>query len=84
MYITINEIDHQSRFDAWEGCSGPVHWDDPEEWDGEGGGREGQDGEHMYTHGLFMSIYGKKHYNRDLWDSIKCSNIFIIEGLEGE
>ena len=31
------------------GCSGLVHWDDPEGWDGEGGGREGQDGEHMYT-----------------------------------
>ena len=29
------------------GCSGLVHWDDPEGWDGEGGGREGQDGEHM-------------------------------------
>ena len=37
-----------------------VHWDDPEGWDGEGGGREGQDGEHMYTHGWFMSMYGKK------------------------
>ena len=22
-----------------------------------------QDGEHMYTHGWFMSIYGKNHYN---------------------
>ena len=33
------------------GCSGLVHWDDPEGWDGEGGGREGQDGEYMYTHG---------------------------------
>ena len=32
------------------GCSGLVHWDDPEGWDGEGGGRV-QDGEHMYTHG---------------------------------
>ena len=32
-------------------CSGLVHWDDPERWDGEGGGREGQDGEYMYTHG---------------------------------
>ena len=49
MYIIICEIDRQSRFDA--GCSGLVHWDDPERWDGEGGGREGQDGEHMYTHG---------------------------------
>ena len=33
------------------GCSGLVHWDDPEEWDGEGGGRGVQDGGHMYTHG---------------------------------
>ena len=23
------------------GYSGPVHWDDPEGWDGEGGGRGG-------------------------------------------
>ena len=49
MYIIICEIDCQSRFE--EGCSGMVHWDDPEGWDGEGGGKEGQDGEHMYTHG---------------------------------
>ena len=35
------------------GSSGLVHWDDPEGWgwDGDGGGREGQDGEHTYTHG---------------------------------
>ena len=44
-------------------CSGLVHWDDPEEWDGEGGGREGQVGEHMCTHGGFVSMYGKNHYN---------------------
>ena len=31
------------------GCSGLVHWDDP----------EGQDEEHIYTHGGFKSIYGK-------------------------
>ena len=41
------------------GCSGLVHWDDPEGWDGEGGGRGVQDGEHMYTHGGFKSMYGK-------------------------
>ena len=29
------------------GCSGLVHWEDPEGWDGEGGGRGDQDGEHM-------------------------------------
>ena len=41
------------------GCSGLVHWDDPEGWDGEGGERGVQDGEHMYTHGRFKSVYGK-------------------------
>ena len=41
------------------GCSGLVHWDDPEGWDGEGGGRGVQVGEHMYTHGGFMLMYGK-------------------------
>ena len=41
------------------GCSGLVHWDDPEEWDGEGSGRGVQDGKHMYTHGGSMSMYGK-------------------------
>ena len=41
------------------GCSGLVHWDDPDGWDGEGGGSGVQDGEHMYTHGGFKSMYGK-------------------------
>ena len=41
------------------GCSRLVHWDDPEGWDGEGDGREVQDGEHIYTHGGFKSMYGK-------------------------
>ena len=41
------------------GCSGLVHWDDPEGWDWEGVGRGVQDGEYMYTHGKFMSMYGK-------------------------
>ena len=41
------------------GCSGLVHWDDPEGWEGEGGGRGVQDGEYMYIHGWFMSVYGK-------------------------
>ena len=41
------------------GCLGLVHWDDPEGRDGEGGGRGVQDGEHLYTRGRFMLIYGK-------------------------
>ena len=28
-------------------------------WHGEGGGRGVQDGEHMNTHGVFKSLYGK-------------------------
>ena len=41
------------------GCLGLVHWDDPEGWSGEGGERSVQDGEHMYTCGGFISIFGK-------------------------
>ena len=37
--------------------SGLVHWDDTEGWEGV------QDGEHMYTHGWFMWMYGKNHHN---------------------
>ena len=45
------------------GRSWPVHWDNTEEWDGEGDGKGVQDGGPMYTHGWFMSMYGKNHYN---------------------
>ena len=41
------------------GCLGLVHWDDPEGWYGEGGGRRVQDGEHMYTCGGFILLFGK-------------------------
>jgi len=38
---------------------GLVHWDDPEGWYGEGGGKGVQDWEHMYTCGGFMLMHGK-------------------------
>ena len=41
------------------GCLGLVHWDDPEGWYVEGGGRGVQDGEHVCTCGGFMLMYGK-------------------------
>ena len=41
------------------GCLGLVHWDHPEGCYREGGGRGVQDGEHMYTCGGFMLMYGK-------------------------
>ena len=61
MYIIICETDLSPGSMHETGCSGLVHWDDPEGWDGEKGGRGV--GEHMYTHGLFMVMYGKNHYN---------------------
>jgi len=56
MYIIICEMDCQSRFNAWDRVlmAFPLGW--PEGWDGEGGGKGVQDGEHMYTHGGFMSM----------------------------
>ena len=41
------------------GCLGLVHWDDPEGWYREGGRRGAQDGEHVYTCGRYMLMYGK-------------------------
>ena len=41
------------------GCLGLVHWDDPEGGYGEGGERRVQNGEHVYTCGGFILIYGK-------------------------
>ena len=57
MYIITCEIDLPVPGSMHETvCSGLVHWDDPEGWDEEGGWREVQDGEYMYTHGGFMSL----------------------------
>ena len=36
-----------------------VHWDDPEGWYKEEGGRGIQDGEHVYIRGGYMLMYGK-------------------------
>ena len=46
------ESNCQSRFNT--GSLGLVHWDTPVGWYGVGGGREVQDGEHVYTRGGFM------------------------------
>ena len=48
-----------------QGAQGDDALDDPEGWDGAGGEREAQDGEHMYTHGWFMWMYGKTHQNNN-------------------
>ena len=50
-YVSLNLLNntayHQPRLDAWDKCSGLVHWEDPEELGGEGGGRGDRDGEYM-------------------------------------
>ena len=58
-YIIICEMNHQSRLNAWYKVlgAGALGW--PR---GRGWGRrwEGfQDGKHVYSHGRFMSMYGK-------------------------
>ena len=46
------------------GHSKPVHRGNPDGWDGEGCGRRGSEWRgHMYTPGLFMSVYGQNHHN---------------------
>jgi len=44
MYITIWKTDYQENSMHEAGHSKPVHWDHPEGWGGEGGGRGFQDG----------------------------------------
>ena len=41
------------------GCLGLVHWKDSEGGCEEGGGRRVRDGEHRYSCGGFISIFGK-------------------------
>ena len=55
---TIKKADNSFQIQD-TGCLGLVHWDDPEVWYAEGGGRRVQDGEHMYTCGGFILIFGK-------------------------
>ena len=50
MYIIYGETDHQPRLDAWDKFSVLVHWEDPKESGGEGGGRGDLDREYMWFH----------------------------------
>ena len=45
------------------GCSGLVHWGDPEGWDGEGGGREGSGrGTDVHPWLIHVNVW-QNHYN---------------------
>ena len=54
---TSGSVNHNTTLQL--NLSGLVNWDDTEGWYGERDGRGIQDGEHMYTRGGFMLIYGK-------------------------
>ena len=42
------------------GCSGLVHWDDPEGWDGEGGGKGGSRWEtHVHPWLIHVNVWQK-------------------------
>ena len=59
MYNIICKTNRQSRLDAGYRMLGTGAWDDPEGWYGEGSESGFQDGEHVYTRGRFMLMYGK-------------------------
>ena len=53
------------------GCLGLVHWDDPEGWYGEGGGRRVQDGEHVYLWWIHFDIWQNQYNLVKLKNKIK-------------
>ena len=44
------------------GCSGLVHWDDPEGWDGEGVGGGSGWGTHVHLWRIHVNVW-QNHYN---------------------
>ena len=67
------------------GCSGLVHWDEPEGWDGERDGSRVQDGEHMYTCGVTIFYYIKRLEKKNKicfwWNSTKQLNSPLLTWL---
>ena len=70
MYTIKGETDHRPRLDAWDKRSDLVLWEDLEGEGGEGGGRGDQDGEDMWTQGLFISMYDKIYYKKNIYTII--------------
>ena len=58
MYITVCEIDHQSRFDAQDRVLGLVHWDDPKGWGGRWEGGSGW-GTHVHPWLIHVNVWQK-------------------------
>ena len=56
--LQLNSRKINDPIKKWASALAPSRGD-PEGWNGEGGGRRAQDGEHMYTCGGFILIFGK-------------------------
>ena len=61
--IETCEIDHQSKFDAWNRALKAVALGSPWKMGWEGRWEGFQDGGRMYIHDWFMSMNGKNHYS---------------------
>ena len=61
MYKLKNsKTDGKSRLDTWDKCLGLVHWDDPEGWNEEGGGRWGSGwGTHVSPWLIHINVWQK-------------------------
>ena len=59
MYIIKCETDHHPRLDAGAKCSGLVHWEDPEGWDGEGSGGGSGWGTHVNPWLIHVNVWEK-------------------------
>ena len=68
------------------GCSGPVHWDNPEGWDGEGKGRGCSGwGTHVHPWLIHVNVWQKPlQYYKVI--SLQLNNLpkNVIKGLELE
>ena len=58
MYITICETDHQSKYNARNRALKAGTLDNPEGWDGEGGGRRGSGwGTHVHPWLILVDVW---------------------------
>ena len=67
------------------GCLGLVHWDDPEGWYGEGGGRRDEDSgweTHVYLWWIHVDICQNQYNIVKFNNKIKFLKIFSLSNLQ--
>ena len=58
-----------------------MHWVDLEGSGGEGGGRGDWDGVQMLSHGCFISMYDKIHYNKKKKKRLQDISVMVIHSV---